>query len=384
MRLRLGALLLALTSGLVGAASPARSADPGVPWRLPPQDVTAPASSDRLDARGTNQSRVALPASPSLGFHARVVPPIVGQPMSSGGRVLIVHGGDRLSALDERGQTAWSVRLGAELASGPMLVGGNHTLVLGRDGRLFDVSPSGSVSLSDTLPWSEVEGAVLFTPTADGGGLLANGARLGRIGPAGTRGFVASIADPIRAVFEWRGLALAVGQDGSIWMRAASGTPRELGSLGGHVRQALLVADRVLGVGEHELLAFDLASKQAKILWTEPTLELRDVAAMSNERFAVVAGRSLLIELEADGRELARFVLPTGENGVDLTSLIVDQAGRAIVRAGGSPLVFVTPQGDASFIAGTGCPDLLRPTPLAPGKLVSACRSGLVRGVGNQ
>lgn len=382
MRPGLGLLLLALTSALVGTASPARSADPRIAWRLPSRDEAALAASDRLDADGTNRSRVALPASPSLGFHARVVPPIVGQPMSSGGRVLIVHGGDRLSALDDRGRTTWSVRLGTELASGPLLVGGGHTLVLGRDGRLFDVSPSGSASLRDTLPWNEVEGAVLFTPTANGGGLIANGARFGRIGPAGTRGFVTKVPDPVRALFEWRGLALAVGFDGSIWSRAASGDPRELGTVGGHVRQAMLVGDRILVLIEHDLMAFDLESKQAKSLWSEASLELRDVAATSAGRFALVAGRTLLVELESDGREIARFVLPTGESGTDLAGLIVDQSGRAIVRSAGSPLVSVSAQGDAVLIAGTGCPDLLRPTPVAPGRLVSACRSGVVRGVG--
>jgi hypothetical protein len=388
MRRSVRARLLGPTTvglALLGSATPARSADPRVAFRVPRAPDRAPAVSSRLDARGTGRSSVRLPSTPLLGFHARVVPPIIGQVVADGsGRALVAHGGDRVSAVDATGHVAWSVRVGTELAAGPLLVGGRRVLALASDGRLFDISPTAGARLLETLPWNQIEGDVLHAPTADGGALLANGARLAKVGASGVLDFHARLADPVRAVFEWQGLALAIALDGSVWARATSGDPREIGSLGEPVRQALLVGDRVLGLADHGLVAFELPGRRQRVLWTDPILPLRDLAAVSDERLRLVGGRSTLVDVGGDGRELARFALPTGEGGPELTSVIVDAGGSAVVLANGAPLVAVTSQGDATLIAGTGCPDALRPTPVAEGRLIAACRSGVLRGVSDK
>jgi hypothetical protein len=384
-RAALGLVLTALAGAALGAPRSTGSADPGVGWRLPAADASALVVSDRLDARGSNQSKTLLPVAPELRSQARVVPPIVGQPMvSSGGRLLVAHGVDRLSAIDAEGRTAWSVRLGTELASGPLLVAGGHTLLLARDGRLFEVSPAGSVRERGSLPWSAVEGTALGIPTADGGALFATGARLARVGSGGTRGFHARIADPIRALFEWRGRSLALGHDGSIWTRGTSGEPEEAGSFGQPVQKAALAGDRLLALTDHELCAFDLTTGRKKILWSDPALDLHDLALVGAERVRLVGGKSALIELAADGRELSRLALPVGEVGSELGSVLTDARGQALVRGTGSPLWSVTPQGDVAAAPGTACPDALRPAPIADGRVVLACRSGLLRVVSDR
>jgi hypothetical protein len=380
-----GFALSALASAATVAPASPGSSDARVGLRLPAADTTALVVSERLDARGSNQSRRRLPVSPELRSQLRVVPPIVGQPMVDGtGRLLVAHGGDRLSAIDAEGRTSWSVRLGAELASAPLLVARGHVLLLARDGRLFAVSASGSVSERGALPWSEVEGTALGIPTSDGGALFATGARFAKVGSGGTRGFQARIADPIRALFEWRGQSLALGLDGSIWARGGSGEPEEVGSFGQPVQKAVLVENRLLGLTEHELVAFDLGTGKRQVLWTDAALELHDLALVGQDRLRLVAGKASLLELGLDGRELARFALPTGEVGNELGGLVTDARGQALVRSAGAPLWSVTPQGEVAAVAGTGCPDALRPAPIADGKVILACRSGLLRVVSDR
>jgi hypothetical protein len=381
----LGMACVALTGAVWAAPAPERTTDPAVGVRLPAADVSALVVSDRLDAQGSNKSRKLLPVAPELRSQARVVPPIIGQPMVDGaGRLLVAHGMDRLSAIDGDGRAVWSVRLGTELASGPVLVAGGRSLLLARDGRLFEVSRAGGVGERGTLPWGEIEGAVVAIPTSDGGALLAAGARFARVGSGGTRGFHARIADPIRALFEWRGLSLAVGHDGSIWARGTSGEPAEVGTLGEPVQKLALTGDRLLGLGDHELIQFELDAGRRKILWADAAIDVHDLALVSAERFRLVGGRATLLDIAADGRELARFLLPTGEGVGDLSGLVTDVRGQALVLSAGSPLWSVTPQGDAVAAAGTGCPDALRPAPLADGKALLACRSGLLRVVSDR
>ncbi len=384
-RVAFGFALTALAGAALAAPPSAGFADPGVGWRLPAADTSALVVSDRLDARGSNQSKKLLPVTPELRAQARVVPPIVGQPMVSGsGRLLVAHGVDRLSAIDAEGRTAWSVRLGTEVASGPLIVAAGRVLLLARDGRLFEVSPAGAVRERGSLPWSGIEGTALGIPTADGGALFATGARLARVGSGGTRGFHARIADPIRALFEWRGLSIALGHDGSIWTRGTSGEPEEAGSFGQPVQKAALAGDRLLALTEHELYAFELTTGRQKLLWSDAALDLHDLALVGAERLRLVGGKSALIELAADGRELSRFALPAGEVGSELGHVLTDARGQTLVRGAGSPLWSVTPQGDVSAALGTACPDALRPAPIGDGRVILACRSGLLRVVSDK
>ncbi|HTQ05055.1 MAG TPA: PQQ-binding-like beta-propeller repeat protein [Polyangiaceae bacterium] len=378
--------LAAIVTAVLGAESDlARGADARVAFREPANALAGITLGERIDAGGNDESRARLPRAPAVGFQTRLAPPIVGAPVvSEAGVFVVAHGRDRISALDAAGHLLWSAHLGAELASGPIPFGAARYLAVTRDARLFEIASGGSVVERAGLDWSSVDGNVLFAPTVEGGAIVATGARLARVAPGGARGFGTKVGAGLRAVFDWRGATLAVGRDGSIWLRGSAGDARELGSFGVPVGEVMLRGDRLLALTAHELASFDLATDERALVWSDATLELHDVATTRDERIAVVAGRATLVVLEANGHELARFALPSSENGAELSSVVIDGTGAMLVGASGSPLLAVTREGDATSVPGSGCSDPLRPTPVADGRVFEACRSGLVRGLSDK
>src|SRR5262249_49208516 len=155
-----------------------------------------------------------------------------------------------------------------------------------------------------------------------------------------------------------------------VFLRGSAGGTSAIGSVGDQVTLTLLVGDRLLALAPHALVAFDLASKQRTVLYALPSDELPDVTPTPTGQLALVAGRATVLELDQAGHELARPALPIAEGGVELASVLVDHTGRIYVGASGAHLLVVTPQGDASVVPGTGCPDPLRLAPTADGRLV--------------
>jgi hypothetical protein len=380
------ALLLAAASLLATAyGERARAADPALGFREPTSVVEGLGVSQRVDAGGANFSRVPLPVAPSVGFQVRLAPPIVGEPTADGdGGVLVAHGRDRVSRLDAAGRSLWSARLGAELASGAIPFGAGRYLLVARDGRLFELSAAGSFTERAALSWNDVDTNVLYAPTREGGAIVANGARVARIGPGTTRGFELKLKSVVRAVFDWRGATLAVTRDGSIWARRLAGNAEKLTGFGAPVAAALLVGDRLFGLAEHELLSVQLSNLAESVVWAEPALELRDLASAAGQKTRIVAGRSTLIELDVAGHELARVALGAGESAGEIASIVIDAAGASLVASNGVPLTIITPEGDTASIAGTGCADPLRPAPVGRHRAIAACRSGLVRGLSDR
>jgi hypothetical protein len=87
----------------------------------------------------------------------------------------------------------------------------------------------------------------------------------------------------------------------------------------------------------------------------------------------------VLVDLDPSGRELSRQSLPIAESGGELGSIVTDRTGRTLLGTTGSTLIQITPQGDITTLPDTSCPDPMRPTPVADGRFVVACRSGLLR-----
>ena len=57
---------------------------------------------------------------------------------------------------------------------------------------------------------------------------------------------------------------------------------------------------------------------------------------------------------------------------------VLDARGETTVSLPDSGLAMVSPNGELELVAGSACPEPLRPTPLGPHRIVLACRSGLV------
>lgn len=369
-----------VAAGWLLTSAPTHALDPGIALRLESAPFESPAATPRLDREGTNQTSALLPEHPSVLWQTRVAPPLVGELATDGsGRLLVAHGSDRVTALDERGHSAWSLRVGGELVLGPLPVGRGRSLVVTRDARVVRISPQGVLEARQSLPWGTLEQPPIVSSTRDGGAIIAAGSSLARLGPVGAAGYEARLPDPIRAVFEWQGRTVAVGHAGGVFVRAAAGDPVQHGSLGQPVRAAALVGQRIFAIGRHELLSLDLASKERRVVFADAGAELRDFAALGAGRLRLVAARALLVDLDPSGHELARQSLPLAESGGELVSIVADRAGRTWLGATGSALIQITPQGDTSTLADASCLDPMRPTPVADGRFVVACRSGLLR-----
>jgi hypothetical protein len=369
-----------VTAGLLLTSGPTRALDPGIALRLESASPESPAATPRLDMNGTNQTSALLPEHPTLLWQTRVAPPLVGElAADANGRLLVAHGSDRVTAFDAKGHSVWSLRVGTELVLGPLPVGRGRSLVVTRDARVVRVSTQGTIEGRDSLPWAMLEQPPIVTSTRDGGAIIAAGSSFARLGPLGAAGYEARLPDPIRAVFERQGGTLAVGYAGGVFIRKASGDPVQSGSFGEPVRAVALVGQRLYGVGRHELVTLDLVSKERRVVFADSGAELRDLAALGGGRLRLLATRAVLIDLDPSGHEQSRQSLPVAESGGELGSIVTDRTGRTLLGATGSTLIHITPQGDSTTLPDTSCLDPMRPTPVADGRFVVACRSGLLR-----
>jgi hypothetical protein len=384
-RSRVSLRLLLSGAPLLLVSSVALALDPSVGVRLEQNVAPGPAATERLTPEGTNQTSVLLPSAPRVAWQTRLAPPIVGELASDArGNVLVAHSNDRVTSVGADGRVLWSVRVGAEVVSGPVPLAGGRCLVVTRDARLLRLSPNGNVEERSSLPATEVERPVLVSPTRDGGALVAAGASLVRTGPPGTEGFQTALPDPLRAVFEWQARTLAVGRSGTVFSRPPAGDPQKLGSFGQPVRAVARAGDHLFAIGKHEFVSLDLPARERRILFSDPALELKDFAALGAGKWRLLAGRALLVDVDPSGRELARHAVAGNDASLELGALVSDRSGRTWLTVPGAPLLDVTPQGDVTSLTGTGCPDPLRPTPVSDGIAIAACRSGLLRALSDK
>ncbi|HEY3498887.1 MAG TPA: PQQ-binding-like beta-propeller repeat protein, partial [Polyangiaceae bacterium] len=341
----------ALVVLLAGFSRPAggETLDPGVPARLHTSLAKGFALGERIDPEGRNQSSVALPKAPRVAWQARVTPPVHGAPLAGAdGSLIVAHGRGRLSELDATGRTRWSVRTGLELAGGPLLLGGGLRVAIGQSGDIVAVSPAGRVAYREKLAWGEFEGTPIAAPARDGGAILATGARLSRLGPRAAVVWSATTPDPLRAVFEWRGQALAVGRNGGVLVRSAAGEPEEIANFRAAVGRAALAGDRLFAiVGTYRVVELDLVTRTQRSRFSDPTLGLHELALGVGATPRLLSARGVLVSLDAADRELLRLGLVAEGGGGEPAGLLVDPAGTVLAAFAGAPLVLVTAQGDA-------------------------------------
>jgi hypothetical protein len=375
---RVAAILSAVAFvGPVGA----EPLDPTLPHRVSAVAPRGAAVAARLDPSGTQLSTVRLPTRPSIAFQVRLPGPIIGAPVADErGRLLVAHGSGRLTELDARGHTTFSIRLGSEPVGPPVLLGGELALAATRDATLVSIRRDGRIGTRLKLPFAELDGSLVASPTGDGGAIVAAGARYARVDATFSLTHAGSSSSPIAAVFAWRGSTLLVERDGRILARAGALDATELGRFGAPVAQVALAGDRLFALGgAHDLLVHDLAKRTTERRFSEPTLELRDLTLATNGSVRLLGGRGVLLEIDETGREMLRLALLPDGTGAEASALVADRAGTVLSVMSGAPLVFVTRDGDVLPVTGTGCPDPLRPTPLRDGAVLSGCRSGVLR-----
>jgi hypothetical protein len=354
--------------------------DPSLPHRLHAEPPRGPAVAERLDPSGTNVSAVRLPARPSIDFQVRLPGPILGGPLADErGRVIVAHGSSRLSELDARGHTTFSTRIGAELAGPPVLLGGELVLAATRNAEVVSVRRDGRIAARRKLPFSELTGSYVATPTGDGGAIVAAGSRYARVDATLSLTHAGASSAPIVAAFDWRGTTLLVEREGRILARSGALDAFELGRFGASVGRVAQAGDRLYALAGRELVVRDLAKRTTERWLADATLELRDLALGEQKSAWVLASRGVLLQIDHAGREMLRLALLPDGVGAESSSLVSDRAGTVLGVLSGAPLVFVTREGDLFAVPGTGCPDPLRPTPLRDGAVLTGCRSGVLR-----
>jgi hypothetical protein len=310
----------------------------------------------------------------------RLPGPIIGGPLADErGRVLVAHGSGRLSELDARGHTTFSVRLGGELAGPPVLLGGELVLAATRNAEVVSVRRDGRIAARRKLPFSELEGSFVATPTSDGGAIIAAGSRYARVDATLSLTHTGASSAPIVAAFDWRGTTLLVEREGRILARSGALDAFELGRFGASVGRVARVGDRLYALADRELVVRDLAKRTTERWLADAALELRDLALGGQGNARVLAARGVLLEVDPAGREVLRLALLPDGAGAESSSLVADRAGTVLGVLSGAPLVFVNREGDLFAVPGTGCPDPLRPTPLRDGAVLTGCRSGVLR-----
>jgi hypothetical protein len=363
------ALLAGVALALLHAGSNvyADAVDPRVPRRI---------------VRARAPARVELPARPALAWQARVVEPLLGAPVADGEASLLVgHASGLLVELDGNGRTLRTVRAGSSLAFGPVLLASRRRLVVTGDAEAVVVLPSGRVESRQKLGFRELDAGALATPTSDGGVLLAAGARFARFGPTGALTARGSAREVLRALDEWRGLALLVERSGRVLGLPHAGDPFELANLNRSVRTAETRGDRLLAlVGDRELVELELGTGAVRTIWADPPLVPRELFLLPNDDVRMVVSSSLLVGLDRTGHESFRISQPGTASEATVTAL-GDARGAMLVATSGLDLRLVGETGDVLEIPGTACPDPLRPVALGKGLSVASCRSGLLFGI---
>ena len=367
--MRLGAGLV-LTHALAAPTLLGDTADPRVPQRI---------------VRARPSARFELPVRPAVTWQARVVEPLLGPPIADGSSSLLVaHASGLVVELDANGRTLRTVRAGSSLTFGPVLLASRRRLVVTGDAEAVVVLPSGRIESRQKLGFRELDAGTLATPSSDGGVVVAAGARFARFGPTGAITARGSAREVLRAVSEWRGLALLVERGGRVLALPPAGDPYELADLGRSLRTAEVRGDRLLAlVGDRELVELELDTRTVRTLWADPPLVPRELFLMPNGDVRLVASSNLLVGLDRNGHESFR-IAQSGTGSEATVTLLGDARGATLVATSGLDLRITSETGDVLEIPGTACPDPLRPVAFGRGLAVASCRSGLLFGVSDK
>jgi hypothetical protein len=344
------------------------------------------ASCEGLDPHSDNRARGIFPRFPEVRVRARLSGGIGQAPISDAvGNLIIAHAEPRLSKLDGRGRSLWSVRLPSEAAGSPVLLANGSILTTTHDAEAIVLRADGQVQYQRSLRIADPRRRTFAIPTTSGGVFLASGADLieldaqaDLVRQSRARGNVVSLAESSSGL-------VAVGENGSVERAHPTGDFELLGSLGGMTPEGGAVAgNAVLAVVDgHRLVSLDLVSGQTLTLATDPALSLTGPLALFALGGAAVVAEGGFVSLRAPGgAEALRVSIATGAQSFDPAArglraalLIADELGDvAAVRAASDALLLYA-DATSTRLDGTACLDPFRPTPTRDG-IAFACRSG--------
>ncbi len=370
------------------------------------------APSSRLDPGRKGQAATALPSvarpiweRPLAG--GLELPPVVD---AKGGLVAALTTPDLVRLAPGDGRQSWRTRIGSEPPILPPVITSDGSIaVVSEDGTLWLVSAGGRVRFGTGLGMRTKKAKA--TPLALDDGSLVVAGESGIVHLAGDGAVLARThiaARPVGGLIPWRRGVLVTSHAGDVYLWRAPAVPRKLGAFGGQLEGGVaLVGPRtVVGVVDQEkVIALDLLSGSTTLLvgGEDPMVRFEGPVSLDPGGLLLVttvAGE--LFGIDAQGVLVRRFALERlpmffgVDGGAPLPSIFRRPGG------GSSPPLIVDPNGRIAFVRSSGklgvidsagklvtanqriCARPLAVLPAGPGRIIVACRSGLVALYGTQ
>jgi hypothetical protein len=375
---------LAVILRVDGGALIARTADRAQMVHTGPS--AALASCEGLDAQSDNRARASFPRFSEVHVRVRLSGGIGQAPVSDAvGNLIIAHAEPKLSKLDGRGRSLWSVRLPSEAAGSPVLLANGAILTTTRDADAIVFRGDGQLQYRRSLPIADPRRRTCAIPTASGGVLLASGADLIELDAQADLVRQSRAQSNVVSLAESGSALVAVSENGNVERARATGDFELIGNFGGMTPEGgAVTGSAVLAVVDrHRLVSLNLMSGQTLTLSTDPALSLTGpLALFARGGGAVVAEGGFVSVRAPSGAEALRVSIATGAQSFDAAArglrpalLITDELGAvAAVRAESEALLLYA-DGTSTRFDDTACLDPFRPTPTRDG-IAFACRSG--------
>ena len=377
----------------LGVARGSEKLDPTVPQRWVVGAPKGAAPMNRLDPERTGRAGDALPRAPRVAWRARIQGGIA-HPVAvdESGAVIVSSSIATLSQVSADGKPAWTARTGSSPAvTSPVLLSDGTRTVLTQNGELLGFDRSGKPRFSVPLPVGPASVVADPLPQADGGLVIASGRNVMRLDRAG--GLIARtrMDSSVRSLVQDGTRTLLVGERGDVHEWRPPAEPSRVGSFGGAVSDALRAGANLLSIVDgKKLVELELKSGTRRERAEIPNGSSSSPTLLANGSTRLVTLDGMLLGHDANGEETARVALEPpsliGDAGVPLSASIgpaspppiADRAGRIGFVRPGLDAGVVDKSGAIAAADGAACLDPVGVAPAGRGRMVLACRSGVL------
>jgi hypothetical protein len=390
-RLALALAAIAIASLGIASLGRAQSVDPSLPQRLVVGPPSGHAPLHRVDAARTGRSTLALPSAPKVLWRARaqggVHKPVAVDEL---GAIVVAGDGGQLSQLSRTGKLEWTLGLGGSRPlTGPVILGDGARVVLGSDGELSAVDPSGKLRRRQRLPVAMSGRAAPPLPLSDGGLALGVGSHVLLLEATGALRGQANAPAAVEALVQGPAGLVFVTERGDVFGWQLPAAPRRIGSFGGRADEgAAAFGGRLLAVvNRARLVELDLTSGALRVLADLPSLQGPPAIARSGHT-RITTYDGLLLGHDRTGKETLRVSLEPGAGladagaslatGLGAPPVLVDASGRVGFARPDVDFGVVDTEGKVKFAAGASCVAPVGLVPAGQGRMLVACASGIL------
>jgi hypothetical protein len=393
LTLALAASTLAIALGaLATVARGSEELDPTVPGKWVVGAPRGARPMDRVDAARTGRARDPLPSKPRILWRARIQGGVA-QPVAvdARGAVIVSSPISTVTELSPAGKTAWSSKTGATPpATSPVLTSDGTRVVLTTAGELYGFDRAGRERFSVALPLVATGRVAEPLPERDGGLVVAAGRTVIRVDRSGLLRASARLDADVTTIVARGSETLIVTERGDVFGWKPPAEPTEVASFGARVDGAALDGQRLTAVVDQKrLVDLDLGTG-TRFTRAENALGLAGPPALAPAGSTrVVTLDGLLLAHDTKGDETLRVAL-------EPPSMIGDAGATVLSASSASPPVIVDAKGSVGFVRpgldagvvdaagnvraapGAACIDPIGIAPAGSGRMVLACRSGVV------